>query len=92
MATATKKARAADPADRAARKAPVAHDLEFLIYRDIGGRYHWEIEDGTGDDLVQSGGFSSQDDAIQAARSIYEGADSARFALHTGDQRHRVAV
>jgi uncharacterized protein YegP (UPF0339 family) len=92
MAAATKKARTADRVDRAAHNAPVARDLEFLVYRDIGGRYHWEIEDGTGDSLVQSGGFSSHDDAIHAARCIYEGANSARFELHTGDQRHRVAV
>ena len=76
MATATKKAHAAHA--RVTRGAP-ATAVEFLIYRDNGGRYRWEIVDGSGDSLAQSGIFTSQDDAERAARYVFDGAGSARF-------------
>lgn len=76
MATATKKAHAGHA--RVKRGAP-ATALEFLIYRDNGGRYRWEIVDGSGDSLAQSGIFTSQDDAERAARYVFDGAGSARF-------------
>jgi uncharacterized protein YegP (UPF0339 family) len=75
MATATKKAGAAKPATRDVRDP----SLEFLIYRDTGGDYHWEVVDDGGESLVHSGGFASHDDATRAARYVYEGAHSARF-------------
>jgi uncharacterized protein YegP (UPF0339 family) len=79
MATANKKSRASRQLAR-----PPAHmhgpaPMEFLIFEDNGGRYHWEILAGDGSTLGQSGDFDSYDAAEQAARQIYNGAASARF-------------
>jgi uncharacterized protein YegP (UPF0339 family) len=76
MATATRKART----DASAREREVSDpSFVFLVYRDTGGDYHWEVVDGGGESLVHSGGFASRDDAARAARYVHEGARSARF-------------
>ena len=87
MATATKKVRAA----RSPAPAEAA-SLEFLIYRDNGGDYHWEIVDSSGDSLVHSRSFASQDDAEGAARYVCQDAHSARFELQVAKGRQTVAV
>jgi hypothetical protein len=49
MATATKKGRAERPGPRP--DAPES-SLEFLVYEDNGGSYHWEIVQGAGESLA----------------------------------------
>lgn len=66
--------------------------LEFVIYQDNGGGYHWKIVGGAGESLAQSGSFASHDDAERAARRVYYGASSARFELHAAQERELVAV
>jgi len=87
MATATKKIRAA----RSPAPAEAA-SLEFLIYRDNGGDYHWEIVDSSGDSLVHSRSFASEHDAEGAARYVYQGARSAHFELQVAKERPTVAA
>jgi len=59
--------------------------MEFLIFEDNGGAYHWRIVAGDGAILAQSGSFASYDDAEQAAHRVRDGAVSARFDRRTGD-------
>jgi uncharacterized protein YegP (UPF0339 family) len=79
MATANKKRRAltqlAQPPAHVHGSAP----MEFLIFEDNGGSYHWRMLAGDGVTLGQSGDFTSYDEAEQAARQIRDGAASARF-------------
>jgi hypothetical protein len=59
MATATKKSRAAK---QLARRGPEVHGpavMEFLVYEDNGGFYHWRIVASDGATLAGSGGFAS---------------------------------
>jgi uncharacterized protein YegP (UPF0339 family) len=53
--------------------------MEFLIFEDNGGAYHWRIISGDGATLAQSGDFASHDDAERGVRRVREGASSARF-------------
>jgi uncharacterized protein YegP (UPF0339 family) len=53
--------------------------MEFLIFEDNGGAYHWRIVAGDGAILAQSGSFASYDDADRAARRVRDGAASSRF-------------
>jgi uncharacterized protein YegP (UPF0339 family) len=53
--------------------------MEFLIYEDNGGSYHWRIVAGDGAALAGSGGFACYDDAEQAAQRIRDGAASALY-------------
>ena len=92
MATATKKVHAARPVARGARDASESASLEFLVYRDNGGDYHWEIVGDSGESLAQSGSFASHDDAARAARCVYDRAGSARFELHLAEERQLEAV
>jgi uncharacterized protein YegP (UPF0339 family) len=84
MATAKKKGRAARPSPR-----PDASEsaLEFLVYEDNGGSYHWEIVQGSGESLAQSVSFDSHQDAEQAARRVYDLAGRARFGAPVADER-----
>jgi uncharacterized protein YegP (UPF0339 family) len=79
MATANKKSgasrRLARPPARVHGPAP----MEFLIFEDNSGSYHWRILAGDGSTLGQSEGFASYDAAEQAAQQICNGAASARF-------------
>jgi uncharacterized protein YegP (UPF0339 family) len=79
MATATKKSRAAK---QLARRGPEVHGpavMEFLVYEDNGGSYHWRIVASDGATLAGSGGFASYDDATRAAQHVRDGAASALF-------------
>ena len=78
MATASKKSRASRQLARP--PAQVQTPIEFVIFEDNGGRYHWSILAGDGTTLGRSGDFASCDDAEQAAQEILDGAASARFA------------
>jgi uncharacterized protein YegP (UPF0339 family) len=85
MATATKNGR---PARRAARRTSALSGsaaLEFLIFEDNGGRYHWKIVDGAGESLVQSASFASYAEAERAARVVRDNAGSARLERRAPD-------
>jgi hypothetical protein len=77
MATATKKT--VRPGARDASGGRESAPLEFLIYGDNGGEYHWEIVGDRGESLTRSGSFACHDDAERAARYVYDGAGRARF-------------
>jgi uncharacterized protein YegP (UPF0339 family) len=83
MATATKKARSAgplmrpDPVTRVGSQARTPAPIQFLIFEDNGGTYHWKIVGGGGQTLAVSGGFDSSDAALQAAEHVRDRASSA---------------
>ena len=79
MATATKKSHTTRKVAHSPAAAPVRAPMEFLIFEDNGGSYHWKILAGDGTALGRSGDFGSYDDAEQAAQDIVDGAASARF-------------
>jgi uncharacterized protein YegP (UPF0339 family) len=79
MGTAPKKSRAARQLARRAADADVLASIEFLIFEDNGGSYHWSLQAGDGAILAQSGGFVSYDDAERAAQLVRGAAVSARF-------------
>jgi uncharacterized protein YegP (UPF0339 family) len=89
MATVTKKVRAVRPVG-----APDVSDspLEFLVYRDNGGSYHWEIVQDSGESLIHSASFGSHEDAKRAARYVHDRAGLARFGIQEADGREPVAV
>jgi len=92
MATATRKARAAKPVASGAVRASESASMEFSVFRDNGGEYHWMIAGGSGETLARSGSFASHKDAERAARYVYEGAGSARFDAGVAEDRPLVAV
>jgi uncharacterized protein YegP (UPF0339 family) len=87
---------------RKARAAPSALPkpaaMEFFIYEDNGGGYHWTIVAAGGETLVRSARLGSYEDAEQAARVVHRGASRASVerrriadqAQHRG-RRHRGA-
>ena len=85
MATAPKKSHAARQLARRARGVRVPESMEFVIFEDNGGAYHWSLVAGDGATLAQSGSFASYDSAEQAARRVREGAASARFDRRAGE-------
>jgi uncharacterized protein YegP (UPF0339 family) len=66
--------------------------MEFLVFGDNGGEYHWTIVGGSGESLAQSPGFASHEDAERAARYVYDGAGSARFGAQAAEDRPLVAA
>jgi uncharacterized protein YegP (UPF0339 family) len=53
--------------------------IEFLIFEDNGGGYHWTIVDGAGLSLAQSGSYASHDEAEHAALLVRKSAGAARL-------------
>jgi uncharacterized protein YegP (UPF0339 family) len=92
MATATRKAHAAKQVASGAVGVSETGSMEFQIFRDNGGEFHWTIVAGSGECLAQSGSFASHADAERAARCVYEGAGSARFEGDAADGGRLVAV
>jgi uncharacterized protein YegP (UPF0339 family) len=84
MATATKKARAARQFPRRAPDMRPLEPMEFLIYEDNGGGYHWTIVDCDGVTLARSRGFATYDDAEAAAQHVRDGAASALHERRNG--------
>lgn len=84
MATATKNARAAKQAVRGVGAVSKSTSMEFLIFEDNGGSYHWRIVAGNGGILAQSEGFASYKDAEQAACHVRDGVASASFKPRPG--------
>jgi uncharacterized protein YegP (UPF0339 family) len=87
MATATKKSRAAGQLARRAHDVRESALMEFLIFKDNGGAYHWTIVAGDGATLARSGSFASYDGAEQAAHRVRDGAAAARFDARAGQAR-----
>jgi uncharacterized protein YegP (UPF0339 family) len=86
MATAIKKSRAAGRPPRRAREVRVLESMEFLIFEDNGGHYHWTIVAADGATLARSAGFASYEDAERAAQHVRDGAGSARLERrHIGE-------
>jgi uncharacterized protein YegP (UPF0339 family) len=79
MATAIKKSRAAGRLPRRVREVRVPESMEFLIFEDNGGDYHWTIVGADGATLARSAGFASYEDAERSAQHVRDGAASARF-------------
>ena len=84
MATATKKSRAARRLPRRESEVRAPESMEFLVFEDNGGDYHWTIVAGDGATLVRSGGFASYEDAERAATQVRDGAASARLEHRGG--------
>jgi uncharacterized protein YegP (UPF0339 family) len=85
MATANKESRASRQLARPPAPMHEVAPMEFLIFEDNGGRYHWRILAGDGSTLGQSGDFASYEAAEQAARQICNGVASARFQRRQSD-------
>jgi uncharacterized protein YegP (UPF0339 family) len=79
MSTATKTSRAAKQLARRAADVRAPASMEFLIFEDNGGAYHWTIVAGDGATLAQSGSFGSYEDAERAGEHVREGAASAQL-------------
>src|SRR2546427_13135940 len=79
MATTTKKVDAARPVARDARGVSESASLEFLVFEDNGGGYHWAIVGGSDEWLAQSGGFGGYEEAAHAGRYARDGAEAAQF-------------
>jgi uncharacterized protein YegP (UPF0339 family) len=84
MATAPKKPRATGQF-AGARNVSVPELMQFVIFEDNGGAYHWRILAGDGATLAQSGRFACYDSAEQAARRVRDGAASAGMDRRRGD-------
>jgi len=83
MATAKKKSGASRQLARPAAEVHAPASMEFIIFEDNGGSYHWRIRTADGATLGQSEGFASYDDAEQSASQVRDGAASARFEQRT---------
>ena len=79
MATAIKKARSAGRPAHGTPDVPAPPPMEFLVFEDNGGSYHWRIVGDEGATLAGSGDFVSYDDAEHAAQVVRDGAASARL-------------
>ena len=79
MATATKQSRAARQLAGRAPDARVPASMEFLIFEDNGGSYHWTIVARDGATLARSGSLGSYEDAERAAQHVRDGVASALF-------------
>ena len=77
MGTAPKKSRAARQLAGRAAGANAPASMEFLVFEDNGGDYHWRVVAQGGETLAHSGGFGSYEDAEKAAQRVREGAASA---------------
>lgn len=82
MATASKKPRAPHWTSGNGARLPNSALLEFLVFEDNGGNFHWTIVTDSGEHLAQSPRFGSYEDADAAARRVRDGAGSARFDRH----------
>jgi len=83
MATATKSARPSRRVARRTRAGSVA--IEFVIFEDNGGGYHWTILEGGGESLVRSPSFASRVEAEHAARVVRDNAGGARLEGRAAD-------
>lgn len=82
MATARKKAHTSRHVDRARAAKPRL--MEFLVFEDNRGDYHWTIIAASGEPLARSPSFTSYEDAEVAARRVRDDAGSARLERRDG--------
>ena len=75
MATATNKKRASRDPSQTTAAAP----MEFRVYEDNGGRYHWTILSAAGATLARSDAFATHGEAEDAAAGVRDGAAAADF-------------
>jgi uncharacterized protein YegP (UPF0339 family) len=87
MATRTEEGCAARQLTRHARCVSESASLEFFVFSDNGGGYHWAIVDESGQNLAQSESFASYEEAAHAGRSVRDGAESARFERRAAEDR-----
>ena len=90
MANATRKSHAAKQVASGAVGVSESGPVEFLVFRDNGGDYHWTIVTGSGESIAQSAGYASHKNAEYAARYVYEGQaprDSMPEQLKSGPLR-----
>jgi len=87
MVTAIKKSRADGRRPRRAREVHAPESMEFLIFEDNGGDYHWTIVAADGATLARSGDFASYQDAERAAQHVRDGAASAPFEHRAASAR-----
>ena len=87
MATPTMDGRAATQLAHDGRGVSESASLEFLVFEDNGGGYHWAIVGGSDECLAQSGSFGSYEEAAHAGRYVRDGAESARFERGTTEDR-----
>ena len=87
MATATQKSRTAGRRPPRARELRVPESIQFLIFEDNGGDYHWTIVAADGATLARSGDFASCEDAERAAQHVRDGAASAPLEHHAASAR-----
>lgn len=85
MATATKNGRPARRGLGRATAAPGSEAMEFLIFEDNGGGYHWTIVDSAGESLAQSATFASHFEAEHAAHLVRDNAGAARLERSAPD-------
>ena len=78
MRTAPRRSCAAQLASRAA-DANVPASMEFLMFEENGGAFHWAIVATSGDHLVPSATFVSYEEAKRVARVVSSGAVPAPF-------------
>jgi hypothetical protein len=85
MATPTREFRSASELARGASGLPQSAPLEFFVFEDNDGAYHWAIVGGSGKGLAQSGSFGSYEEAAHAGRFVHDCAESARFERRAED-------
>lgn len=68
---------AANRNGRTAASAPSKPAMQFLVFEDNAGGYHWTIVSDSGKTLAQSTSFATHEQAKQAARTVHDGAGSA---------------
>ena len=79
MVTATRKSRVAGRRPRRTHEPRVPESIQFLIFEDNGGAYHWTIVAADGATLARSKDFASHEDAERAAQHVRDRAASAPF-------------
>lgn len=85
MATSTREGRAGRQLARNGRDVPESASLEFFVFEDNGGGFHWAIV--AGESLAQSGSFESYEEAAHAGRYVRDAAESARFGRRAAENR-----
>jgi hypothetical protein len=87
MATPTTERRASSQLPRRERGVCGSTSLEFFVFEDNGGGYHWAIVGGSGESLAQSGSFESYVEAAHAGHYVRDSAESARFQRRAAQDR-----
>jgi hypothetical protein len=86
MTTPTRRRRTASQLTRDERGVSESTSLEFFVFEDFGGGYHWAIVRGNGESLT-SESFASYAEAAHAGCYVRDGAESARFQRRAAQDR-----